>query len=244
MFKEVIREYESEMYGRRICYIPYESSDRLLILMAPHNQGNRFTWVKQLIPHQKVNLLYINNPEDDYYDAKNSHEIYIKIIENFSSKFNFKNVVLLGSSMSATAALKIGVMMNIAVFANGPQIGFDTTVEYSIKSFLNGPKYKLIEDINRVRKNDAWIDIDLFIRDYEGAIPPVYLLFNHIDFDTKNAYKLIEALMLKAPGKLMFQHSAYDQHGFNIGCFEDAEKVYKVMDMLNIMHDLKFSWES
>lgn len=243
MFKEIVKHYESEVNGRKICFVPCELSDKLLVVMAPHNQGERFTWVKKLVPNQQVNLLYINNPEDDYYDAKNNHEVYIKIIESFACKYPLKNVVLLGSSMSATAAIKIGLLMNISIFANGPQVGFDETVEFSIKSFPNKPKYKLIEDITRVRDDSAWIDLDLFIKKHDKPIPPIYLLFNHVRFDTRNAYRFINAVMLKAPGKLAFHHSSLIQHGFNISNAEDVREVYKVMNILNAMYDLKFSWE-
>lgn len=243
MFKEVVEYFGDEVYGKKVCFIPYELSDKLLVVMAPHNQGERFTWVKQLIPNQRVNLLYLNNPEDDYYDAKNNHDIYIKLIEKYSSNFSLKNVVLLGSSMSATAALKIGLLMNIAVFANGPQVGFEETVEFAVKSFPSKPKYKLIDDISRLRDNNAWVDIDLLVKRHDGPIPPIYLLFNHVGFDTRNAYKFISSLMLKAPGKLVFHHSALVQHGFNISNVSDVRDVYKVMDILIAMYDLKFSWE-
>jgi hypothetical protein len=186
----------------------------------------------------------LNNPPDDYYDLANNHASYKEIIKNITTKYFKKDVFIMGSSMSGTAAIRIGIDMGFNVLSCGPQVKATESIEFAIKSFPKNPKSKLIDDIETLQKQDHWQELTDFVKNHNKEFPPIYLLFNHMRFDTRNAYLFIDELKLKAASKLIAVHTGYKYHGFNIKDKEDVYMLYKILDTLHSIRDIKFSWEN
>ncbi len=241
---ENIVKSNTETYkSKKYLFIENKSSDRLLIILSPHNQGENFSWKKYLIYNEVANLLYLNNPDDNYYDYCDNHKEYVEIIRHYISKFYRKDCFIMGSSMSGTVAIRIGIELDLNVISFAPQVSFNETVEFATVSFPNNPKVKLIGDIRKIKESGCWVDLDKYISSNQKHIPPIYLSFNHLRFDTRNAYNLINSLMKVANGKMIVNHSESSSHGFSIFSKEDAISLVNIMNILSIFRENKFSWE-
>ncbi|MGR5231120.1 hypothetical protein [Vibrio rotiferianus] len=145
--------------------------------------------------------------------------------------------------MSGTVSIKIGVKLDLNIISFGPQVSFNETVEFATVSFPSNPKKKLINDITKIKHNGCWVDLDKYISTVKNDIPPIYISFNHLRFDTRNAYNLINSLMKIANGKMIVNHSRNSSHGFSIFSKEDANSLVNIMNILSVFRENKFSWE-
>ena len=96
--ESLVKSCEKDFFGRKYLYVPKEGSSKLLILLSAHNQGNRYFLLKSFISNQKYNLLFITNPENNWYLDDNFGESYIKLIKYISDKYDKNNVFIFGSS--------------------------------------------------------------------------------------------------------------------------------------------------
>ncbi|WP_299947809.1 hypothetical protein [uncultured Microbulbifer sp.] len=241
--KNTLRENRSSHKGVNFVYLPKENSKKLLIILSPHNQGDRFCWVKILVPSHDMSLLYINNPADDFYSLETNHAVYKEIIKSVSSIHEKKHTHIMGSSMSAFAALRIGMDLDVSVFAIGPQVVASESKEFAAKSFPKNPKLKLIDDIAQLQERGVWQNLTDFINDFNKKLPPIYLMINHLRFDTENGYAFVDAIKRKAGSKLVCIHSKYVYHGFKIKSKEDVLTLYQILDILTSLSEISFSWE-
>jgi hypothetical protein len=121
----LINEVEQEKYGRNFVYI--KRSEKLIVVMSAHNQGEKYMSFKTFHNNISDSLLFLNNPENSWYTDKN--DSYKKILFDILKEYRTDNIIFYGSSMSGYAAIMFAIHFNANALSINPQINLNLSEE-------------------------------------------------------------------------------------------------------------------
>ena len=119
-------DYAENYLGQRIAYVD-RGSERLIVSMQTFRNGLKFMAGNGLMNKSSYNLLFLTNPNNDYY----SDAVYFEILNKFLPKYEKKNILFFGSSMSGYAALRFSYHFGACFFVNNPQADMHLTLRFA-----------------------------------------------------------------------------------------------------------------
>lgn len=150
LYSLLVQQYLQIVEGKEVVFIPHKHSDELIVVFSTRNQ-NYYMGLAMHYKRRKTNLLFIKNPENNFYLENDYGESYSKVLNYFVKNFTPEKVSFLGSSMSAYGAIFHGVRFNVNVIANLPQIDLfsiektDSNLWKSTISYFNQIKHKELQ---------------------------------------------------------------------------------------------------
>ncbi|GMG90921.1 hypothetical protein SGO26_12280 [Cupriavidus metallidurans] len=213
---------ECEFNGRRYVFWPLLSDDGevladkgLIIVMATHNNGDRYFAIDALRKHKSASLLFVTDPDNSYYLGANGRCSYEELFDHCISLFDPKNVTFFGSSMAGYGALLHGVRLNCNVIASNPQINFEVTKEYCWPALRN--------TISRLKE---CINLDDWMPDnYRDSA--IHLIHGRNVLDVENIKCLIKADIRNR--WMSISSVDDDRHGFYINDFESVFQLHECL---------------
>jgi len=218
---KIIIDNEKVVFGKKVLFVKYAgNSEKLLIVMSTHNQGENYLGLRNFLENQFCDLLFVCDPINSWYLDDDYGEGFHKVFEKICLNYNPAHVFFFGSSMSGYGAILHGLKLNANIIANNPQINLDVTARYSWPelnkniSNLNGKHINLDENISHL-----WQDSVVFIT------------HGHDQMDLINANLLI---MSDAPKKnLIIKTIDEDSHAYPfLSAFEHAKFASNIIELM------------
>ena len=205
---------ESVFLGKKLVHHKI-GSDKLLIVLNTHNQGEKYFGFSTLVENAKSDILFLTDPNNSYYLDNDLGSKYIKIISHFVDQYDTSKCCIFGTSMAGYAALYIGSELNLNIIASNPQVNIDLTVEKSWDDLRNS-----------ISKINNYHNLDYLFRDkFNGR--NVYLIYGEHRLDIANAELL---LSLPIYNSLIIRKKINDKsHGFFI---KDLNLLFDIQDLL------------
>lgn len=216
-FRQYIANFSKEKYGRKYIYL--KRTEKLIVIMSAHNQGDNFMSLKTFHDGLNYSLLFLNNPENSWYiDESNSYD---KIITEVLNDYEPKNVIFYGSSMSGYSSIFFAFKYNANAFAINPQINLDLTKDIGWD--------ELESNLNNIPCSYVALEKYCYRKWKDSAI---YILHGHNDLDVKN----VDLLSMAKPDnkKLILQTIDSDLHDNYI-----SNDVNKINDIFNIIYSYR-----
>lgn len=191
----------------------------MLILLSAHNQGNRYFLLKSFISNQKYNLLFITNPENNWYLDDNLGESYIKLIKNISDEYDKNNVFIFGSSMAGYAAIHFAVKLDVNCLTCNPQVNLNLSMDYGW--------YELNKNISKIVSKRKALPLEELLNKgiYNGVMCIVH---GHAPIDVANVELILGSSATVR--KLLVYTLDTDDHAMPFG--RDVEKVHQALELI------------
>jgi len=124
----------------------------MIILLSTYNQKHFMLYGTLIHVSDKnsIDIMIFNDYPPTYYESK-----YNIIMEIIQENIKNKNVLLVGSSMSGTIVIKLGLELNLNVISNVPQLNYDITYKHAwdnLKDIL-----KSFNDNNHINISNNYI---------------------------------------------------------------------------------------
>jgi hypothetical protein len=217
----IVEQHERTILGKKVLFVPISkdsNSEKLLIVMSAHNQGNKYMALRSFLENQICDLLFISDPKNSWYLDNDNGETFLATIQNFTKLYAPHSTFLFGSSMSGYGAIFHAFKLNANAIASNPQINLDITKDYAWP--------ELTEHINEIDGYHTNLDE---IANAQWGDSAVYVIHGHDEIDTIN----VELLAKAAPPnkKLIVQTLDIDSHVMFFG--KEVDYIYTVMELLS-----------
>jgi hypothetical protein len=218
--ESLVKSYEKDFFGRKYLYIPNEGSKKLLILLSAHNQGNRYFLLKSFLTKQNHNLLFITNPENNWYLDDDLGELYLKLIKSITDTYDNNNVFIFGSSMAGYAAIHFSIKLNVNCLTCNPQVNLNISMDYGW--------YELNKNISKlISKRKALPLEELLNKSFYSGV--MCIVHGHAPIDVANVELILGSST--AVRKLLVYTLDTDDHAMPFG--RDVEKVYQALELIS-----------
>lgn len=214
----MIIDGEAIFKGKRYVYKNY-GTNRLLIILNTHNQGDRYFGFSGLTKSPKSDLLFLTDPTNRYYLDDDFGGGYIELIKIIAERYDSSCVCIFGTSMAGYAALHFGSILGLHIIASNPQLDLNLTYRLSWENLRNS-----------IDKMDARPHIKELIKDTNPR--SVFLIHGEHRLDVANAdvfnqINFGECTIIKKRVISM-------EHGFFI---HDLDNIFFIQDMLMNLKD-------
>lgn len=217
----IVERNEKTILGKKVLFVPLANesySEKLLIVMSAHNQGNKYMALRSFLENQTCDLLFISDPKNSWYLDTDNGETFLNTLQTFTKHYAPQSTFLFGSSMSGYGAIFHAFKLNANAIASNPQVNLDITKDYAWP--------ELIEHINEIGGEHTNLDE---IASSEWNDSAIYIIHGHDEIDTINVELLTKATPPNK--KLIIQTLDIDSHVMFFG--KEVSYIYTVMDLLS-----------
>lgn len=203
--------------GQRIAYVN-RGSDRLIVSLQTFRNGMNFMAGNGLMSKTSSDLLFLTNPNNDYY----SDLIYFEILNKYIEKYKIRNVLFFGSSMAGYAALRYAYHFGANFFVNNPQADISLTLKFAWDA--------LRREIEKFSYRGNVFDSATLHSECFG-----YYCHGQHDLDVANAKFFFEKLSVLNKSFVIRDVVANEQHTFLWKNFSDVVRIIeKIIDLREI----------
>lgn len=218
---------EKTYRGRKYAFLPrtlpdgeIDCSAGVIVVMATHNNGDRYFAYDALKKFDRCSLLFVTDPINSYYHSECEGCTYEDFFRFLLRDFDPASVTFFGSSMAGYGALYHAVVMNANAIISNPQINFDLTEKHCWPALRN-TIYRMPRRLNL----DEWLPSN-----YRDSA--IYLIHGQNEMDLANVDCLLK---IPLKNRIIGISSVPDAaHGFYIN---DFSKIFDLHEHLRWLRE-------
>ena len=228
--KSIVLSHEKYFDDKKYLFVPFEGSDRVLILLSAHNQGGKYFLLRSFLERQKYNLLFITDPDNSWYLDSDFGAKYIDLLSGVLSGFDKGKCYIFGSSMAGYAAIHFALQLNIHALVCNPQVNLNLTLDYGW--------YELNKNIAKLVSKKKNLALEKLLNEtlYDKVMCVIH---GHAPIDVANVELILGSA---APvRKLLVYTLDTDDHKMPFG--RDVDKIYKALSLMDGFYDFDLQVE-
>lgn len=217
---EIVQSNEKTISDKKYLFVECEGSNKVLVLLSAHNQGDKYFLLRSFLENQKFNLLFITDPDNSWYLNDDFGAKYIEIISSVISNYKKEDAYIFGSSMAGYAAINFAVQLNINALVCNPQVNLDLSLDYGW--------YDLNKNIKKLTSNNKAVALERLLNN-TFFDKTMCIVHGHAPIDVTNVELILGS---SAPvRKLLVYTLDTDDHAMPFG--RDVQKVYEALDLID-----------
>ena len=128
----IYQDMERYLDNKQEKYLFFENknSDELLIIFSCAGSYNRYTQLKVFFERNKINVLFLNNPQYNWYHGTEWSRIKKTIEEVALKNFKKENIITYFGSMGGYAALRTGLTYGFRTIVFNPQVDLNIWIKH------------------------------------------------------------------------------------------------------------------
>ncbi len=148
----IYNELEVRNNTEHYLYFEKRESDKLIIVFSCAFSYSHYTQLRLFYEHRKTNVLFLNNPQRNWYSDEEWDRIARTIEQVAIKEFKKENIISYFGSMGGYAALKVGLTFGLKTIVFNPQFDMDIWLKHrpvlrpklnEIKNLVNLQEYKI-----------------------------------------------------------------------------------------------------